>query len=347
MIIKSDSELKEIVSGILQATGVDKRNTDILTEHLVLSNLRGVDTHGIIHLPMYISNFRDGLTVPDAWPEVIDDGPSSARVKGNLTIGHVSAQFAMELAIEKSHSAGVSLVSLVQTEHIGRVGHYAEMAAAEGMASIIVASGFSVGGARAVPFGGRIPALDTNPIGIGIPAGDENPIIIDYATTALSGVKVANALRRGESLPPGCIVDKDGNPTTDPNDYENGGSFMAFGGHKGYALMVAVEFLGFVLAGAKSFAVPDKGTLLFQNQGVTMIVFKTDLFQPTSDYSGYAREVASRIRNTPPAPGHEQVFLPGDIERQNTEERRRDGIPIHEDVWEKIEATAEELGVAI
>lgn len=345
MTIKPADELRELVIRIFLAAGADERNAEGVAEHLVLSNLRGVDTHGIIHIPEYVSNISDELTIPTAWPELIGETASSATVKGNLTFGHVSARYAMEVAIEKAGPQGMATVALVQSNHIGRLGHYLEMAAAKNLVSLVWASGFSVTNARSVPYGGRERILDTNPVAIGIPLGSGPPILIDYATTALSGVKVLNAQRRNEQLPPNSIVDKEGKATTDPNDFFAGGAHMPFGGHKGYALMVAAEYLGRIFAGADPYAHPEQGVPLFRHQGVTMIVLKADLFQALSDYQNRAEEMAQRIRAVPPAPGFEEVMLPGDMETRATAARQQDGIPIHDDVWQGIVDTASSLGI--
>jgi len=169
----------------------------------------------------------------------------------------VAAKFAMDVAIQKAERQGVAAVGVVQLHHIGRVGEYAEMAAARGLVSLIAASGFAEEAARCAPYGGRGRVLDTNPLAMGFPAGSEPPMMFDYATTAVSGVKVALARDRCESLPPGCVIDKDGNPTTDPHDFFAGGAYLPFGGHKGYAIMMAVEFLGRILTGSDAFVDPD------------------------------------------------------------------------------------------
>ena len=174
-----------------------------------------------------------------------------------------------------------------------------------------------------------------------------NPPSPDTATTALSGVKVQNAQRRGEKLPHGSILDKDGNPSREPDDYYNGGSFVAFGGHKGYAMMMAAEYLGRIFSGADTFADPRHGNMLFRHQGITMIVFKADLFQPMSAYAAGTDAMAKQTRAIPPAPGFDRVMVPGDPEARTREIRQRDGIPIADDVWSSVAKTAKELGVEI
>jgi LDH2 family malate/lactate/ureidoglycolate dehydrogenase len=146
-------------------------------------------------------------------------------------------------------------------------------------------------------------------------------------------------------LPPGCIVDEAGNPSTDPADFFNGGSHMAFGGHKGYALMLAVDYLGRIFAGADHFVDENRGGIYDRYAGTLMVVFKADLFQPFADYARAAGEMGRRTRTTPPAPGFDEVLVPGDLEEHARRTRRRDGIPIEDDVWETIRQAAASVGI--
>jgi LDH2 family malate/lactate/ureidoglycolate dehydrogenase len=252
----------------------------------------------------------------------------------------------MEVAMSKAQEHGMAVVGLVQCHHIGRLGHFVEMAAAKGMISMVWAGGYSEEVPVAAPYGGRKRVLHTNPIAMGFPAGQEPTMMFDYATTALSGVKVVNAQRRGQQVPPGCIVDKDGNPTTDPNDFFNGGAYVAFGGYKGYALMMAAEFLGRIFVGSDDFVEAGRAGPTLRHQGVTMIVLKADLFVPFAEYAEWADEMERRVRAVPPAPGFEEVLVPGDPEVRTREARQRDGIPIADDVWKSITELAASLGLS-
>jgi LDH2 family malate/lactate/ureidoglycolate dehydrogenase len=347
MVVKSADELHQFTRDILMSAGADERNADTVAEHLVLSHLSGVDTHGVWHVPLYLKGIREGYIVPTACPEILKETPSSALVGGNWTFGHVVAEFAMEVAIQKAQDQGIAVVAHVQTNHIGRVGHYVEMAAAERMISMVWTGGFGVEQPATVPYGGRERVLHTNPVAMGFPAGEESPMMFDYATTALSGVKVVNAYRRKQELPPGCIVDKAGNPTTDPKGFFEGGGHLPFGEHKGYALMMATEFLGRIFSGADIFADPEHGGPVLRHQGVTMIVLRADLFQPWQEYAQRADEMERRVRAIPPAPGFREVLVPGDPEVRTRAIREREGIPVADDIWQQLTDLAKSLGVTV
>jgi LDH2 family malate/lactate/ureidoglycolate dehydrogenase len=271
---------------------------------------------------------------------------ASALVRGNWTFGQTAAEVMAETAIEKARESGVAVVGLVQSHHIGRLGHYVEMAAAAGQIGMVWAGGYSETVPAAVPYGGRKRVLHTNPIAIGFPAGDEPPMMFDYATTAIAGVKVVNAQRSGQPVPPGCIVDKDGNPTTNADDFFVGGGHVPFGGHKGYCLMMAAEYLGRILTGSDSFAETGRGGPIFGHQGVTMISMRADLFRPLADYARQADEMEQRVRAVPPAPGFQEVLVPGDMESRTRTARRRDGIPIADEIWASVVQAAASLGLS-
>ena len=163
-------------------------------------------------------------------------------------------------------------------------------------------------------------------------------MMFDFATTSASGVKVTEANRKGEPVPTGWIVDKYGNPSTKASDFFDGGAHVPFGGHKGYALMMAAEFLGRVFSGSDSYAEAGRGGPIMSHQGVTMIVFKAGLFQASEDYTRRADEMFHRIRAVPPAPGFKEVLVPGDPEVNTRAIREKAGIPIPEEVWEQIRA---------
>ena len=266
---------------------------------------------------------------------------------GNWTFGHVAAKYAMELAISKAKTQNVAVVSMVQLHHIGRLGHYVEMATADNMIGMVWAGGYGEVAPATVPYGGKTRVLHTNPISIGLPAGEESTMMFDWATTALSGVKVDNAYNRGEQLPPNAIVDKDGNPTTNPGDFFDGGGHLPFGGHKGYTLMMAAEYLGRIFTGADSYVEEGRAGAIMLHQGVTMVAIKADLFQPFAEYAERADEMERRVRAVPPAPGFDEVLAPGDLEARTREQRRREGIPIENDIWHSLTEAAASVGVEI
>ncbi len=345
MIIKTAQELHQLIKKVLLTAGADERNAEGVAEHLVSANLSGVDTHGVNMLPRYVRGIKEGYIVPTAWPEITRQTPTCAQVTSNSTFGQVAARFALQVAIEKAGQQDIAVVALTHAHHIGRLGFYAELAASQGMVSLIVAGGFSEIDPIAVPFGGRKRVLHANPLSLGFPAGAEPPVILDYATTASSRVKVVYAQRRNQEVPPGWIVDKDGNPTTNPNDFLEGGGLLPFGGHKGFGLMIAAEYLGRIFTNAHQFPTEGWDRPTFSHSGVTIIAMRADVFNTAPTYKDQADELERRIRSVPPAPGFSEVLVPGDLERRTRLARQREGIPLPDDIWKTITEMARSLGI--
>ena len=157
---------------------------------------------------------------------------------------------------------------------------------------------------------------------------------------------MVNAQLRGETLPPGAIVDAAGNPTTDPQDFFDGGAHLPFGAHKGYALMMAAEFLGRVFSGSDDYAEEARGGVIMRHQGVTMLFARADLFRDMDAYLGNAAQLVGQVHAAEPAPGFTEVLAPGDLEARTRAQRKRDGIPLHDDVWQSLVDTAASMGVA-
>jgi LDH2 family malate/lactate/ureidoglycolate dehydrogenase len=258
-------------------------------------------------------------------------------VSGNWTFGQVAAQFAIETAVRKALASGIAAVSLVQSHHIGRLGHYAEYAAEHAAVALIWAGGYSEHEPRAAPYGGRRRLLSTNPVALGFPGGAEGALVADFATTGVATSRVVQARERGEQLPAASIVDRDGEPTSDPGAFFDGGAHLPFGGHKGYAVMLAAEWLGRIFTGADDFADTERGGPIYGHQGVAMLTVRADLFTPLPTFRRRSDEMIRRAHDVPPAAGFERVLVPGEPERASRERRRTEGIALTEDVWAAIE----------
>ncbi len=350
MILKTAEELHRIVKSMLLAAGAGEEHAEIVAEHLVASELAGVETHGIRPIWLYFKNIREGQLQPAASPEILEETATSALISGGWTFGHVAAKFGMEMAIEKAAKSNIAIVSLVQLHHIGRVGFYGEMAAAAGMIGITVGAGYCMSGRRAAPYGGRERLLDTNPISIGFPnpsEPDQRTMLLDYATTFRAQGALFLANLRGQEVSPDFVIDRDGNPSTDADMLAQGGSMLPFGKHKGYALMMAVEYMARIFSGSDAHIDPNRGSDMFRHQGVTMIVFKADLFRPMEEYAQSAYEMAQSARAVAPAPGFDEVLMPGDPEANARAKRRKEGIPIADDIWAMLTENAEKLGMDI
>lgn len=332
--------LHAVASALFKAAGTPDDITKDVVDILIESNLAGHDSHGVQLIPNYMRLVKEGRVKPDARPEIVEETPTTALVAGRWGWGQLTGAFGTDVASRKAREHHVSMVAMVECNHVGRQGEYVERAAAAGMAMIATLGSGGEGGNTA-PFGGRKGALGTNPWSVGIPAGEQPNVLLDFATTVVAGNKVAVARAKGEQLPPGAILDKDGNPSTDPAALRDGGTMLPFGAHKGYALAVCAELMGNVVTGSYRFPGPGRGG------GTLFITFDPAVFGPRDQYEAAADKVLARIKAVPPAPGFQEVLLPGEPEIRNKAKRGAEGVPIPEATWDALVKSGSELGINV
>ena len=343
MIILSLERLRRFCNDLLIEAGASKENAGYVAEHLSRSNLLGHDSHGVSCITMYLDAIGEGYIDPTATPKVIKDMGSIAVVSGSWTFGQVGAEFAAKLAIERAKQHKVAIVGAVHCNHTGRLGHYCELAAAEGVGTIITHGGFEM--TFMVPPGGTSGALAANPIAFGLPAGIYPPVVVDFATTTVAVGKLAVARDEGKQVAPGLILDKAGKPTINPNDFFDGGALLPFGGHKGYGLGLAVEILAAALIGEHDISYQGKVDSNLEKTGTLFIAFDTAVFQPGDSYGKLVEGIVDRLKGIEPAPGSDGVMIPGEPELAQKERRLKDGIPIADATWARIKRAADDLGI--
>jgi uncharacterized oxidoreductase len=339
MPVLTPEHLRRVGLAIFTAAGTPDDLARLVVDHLVDAHLAGHDSHGFIQVPGYVRAIREGRLQPAARPTVLAETATTARIDGCWAFGQVSARYATEVAIGKAQASGLALVALVRCTHIGRLGEYVGLASARGVVALVTVAG--PGGDIVAPHGGRRGAFSTNPIAIGFPADQHLDLMVDFATSVIAGGKVMVAAARGETLPPGCLLDRDGNPTTDPADYFAGGALLPFGGHKGSALALVSALLGGVLTGAETIA--DGG----DQAGTVILAIDAGVFRPLAEVRRSADRVLARIKAIPPANGFEEVLLPGEPEARARARRQREGIEVPETTWAEVRAAAASLGVGL
>ena len=326
--------LEKVAFHIYLAEGAPEDEARTVASHQVKANLVGHDSHGVILVPTYVDRIHKGHIVPGAPFEVVAESPATARIDGHWGFGFVVTEKAMQMAIEKARVHNVAAVTVSYQSHIGRLGDYPTMAAAEGMIGLITAD--SGAGPKAVaPFGGRERRLGTNPICIGVPSDLEGTLLLDMATSAVAQGKISLARNRKEAIPGSWVVDKDGNPTTDPDDYFQGGAILPVGadqGHKGYGLSFMVEMFSGILTGL-GFGIDPQAR---HNDGCFIAVFKVEAFRPLAEFKKEVTEFARFVKDTPPAKGFTEVLYPGEIEWRTERERLRDGVYVEDETWDQI-----------
>lgn len=344
----SAAALRATATRIFQAVGAPDDIAARVAQSLVDANLAGHDSHGVIRIPSYVRAVRSGEVLPKASPELLQETEVSALVDGGWAFGQITAERATQVAIDKARQRGIAVVAAVRCNHIGRLGEWAEMGAAQGMVVFIAAGGLAGRRAQVAPFGGRRGVLGTNPLAFGFPGGsDEYPsVLADFATSAVAAGKISVARAKNVPLPPGSIQDAEGRPSTRAEDYVNGGTLLPFGGHKGYALGVVVELLGRVMTGSDDFAEEGRGGDVYGRSGTLVVALDPGLFRDRADYARDVETTLRGIKAIPPAPGFEEVLLPGEPERRARVAREQQGVAVEEPTIEAIREVARSLGVS-
>lgn len=337
------NDLVALATALYEAAGTPPEHARIVVAHQVGANLAGHDSHGVVLLPTYLQRIERGHIMPAARPVVISETPTTLAVNGQWGFGPVVSEWTMERCIEKARAARVAVATVREQSHVGRLADYPLMAARAGLIGIMMCdSGQSP--KHVAPYGGREARLGTNPLCIAFPSDLPGPVFIDMATSAVAAGKLTVARARKEPIPLGWVLDREGRPTTDPNDYFNGGVILPLGGpegHKGYGLSFAVETLASLLPGL-GFGVDPQGR---HNDGSFLLVVDPSAFMPLAEFKRQVEAFVRYLKETPPAEGFAEVLYPGEKEYRTEQQRRREGIPIEEDTWTKISALAERFGL--
>ena len=335
-------QLHELGMRIFLGFGVDEEDARCVMDHLIQANLMGHDSHGVVRIKDYVNEIKEGKINVKVKPEIIHETETTAIIDGRWQFGQVIAKMGMETAIRKAEEHYVGAVGLIHCNHIGRLGAYAQMAAERGMIGLVMCNSGPPGGIVA-PYGGRKPRLSTNPIAAAVPTGKGKPFLMDFATSVVAEGKVRIKYFKGEKVPLGWILDKDGNPTDDPGKLYDGGMLQTFGGHKGYALSLLIDILGGALTGAGCTC----GKEYTGGNGTFMMALNVEGFTSKDKFLMRVDEVLTKIRETPTLPNVERVMIPGEPEFETMDVRQVKGIYITDKTWEDLTNLAREVGLNV
>ena len=285
-----------------------------------------------------------GKVIANQAPKVVFENDVIAVVDGQFGFGQVMGEEAMKLGIEKTRRQGVAVVALRNSGHLGRIGDWAEMAAAAGMVSLHFVN-TSGGGILVAPFGGTQRRLSANPIAAGVPVASGTPIIVDMSTCTIAEGKIKVAFNKGAKVPEGCILDGEGRPTDDPQAFYAAppGAILPVGGHKGYSLSVVAEVLAGALTGGNCshFGVDRvSNNMLSIMLDPAVFVVRGQLRRGDSRLYRSRQELEDGDR-----PG--EILMPGEPEARSRNRKLRDGIEIDLMTWSQIVATGNSLGVIV
>lgn len=320
------NKARTILQKLFEALGVPSEDAFVVADSLVAASLRGVDGHGIARAKEYIERLSAGTIRPSVDPEVLKELPSLLLVDGKNGIGQVVAWKVMQVCIERAKRHGICVAAIRHTNHIGMTSYYPLAAARKGLI------GFCLSNASPsmAPWGGRTPAIGTNPLALAFPGTqDGEELVVDMAMSVLSKSEVRAAAREGRPLPPGCAVDSEGRPTTDPAGALEG-ALLPMGGHKGYALAVAVEALAGVLSGSGFGRGVGSTFDLYRPSDTGNLLGAVDLsfFLPLDEFRKRLGSLKEDLKSVPLAAGFWEVLVPGERAARCERVRSCEGIPI-------------------
>nr|WP_263324757.1 Ldh family oxidoreductase [Neobacillus sp. Marseille-Q6967] len=336
-------KLQQFCSDVFQNAGVKKENAETVAESLIQADLRGVDSHGVVRTAIYIERIEKNMMNPFAEPEIEAEDTATVLVNGHNNLGAVVGKKAVEIALEKAKERGAAIVGVKGSNHFGTGAFYALKAIQQDMILLVMSNASQT----MPPTGGKRPFIGTNPLAIGVPAGKETPFVLDMATSVVARGKIIVASQKGEDIPLGWAVDKDGNPTTD-SEAALEGAVLPVGGPKGYAISMFIDILAGVLTGAgfgkyvnnmyENWEEP-------QNVGHIFIAIDINRFIPLELFKERMDCYIQEIKAEPKADGVEEILIPGEIEFRRTAERMKNGIVLPEKTVQELDQIGKKYSV--
>jgi L-2-hydroxycarboxylate dehydrogenase (NAD+) len=337
--------LEEFAATAFHAVGIPPRDAQRIAELMVRADLQGSEGHGVFRLPQYIRRIKGGAVNIRPDIRIAREAAGMALVDGDNGMGHLVMTFAASKAIEKAKTAGVAWVGVKRSNHAGPASLYASMPLEHDMVGLYLA----VGNANHLPaWGGLDMLLSTNPIAVAIPAGEEPAIVLDMATTVAAYGKVKTKAQRGEMMPEGWMMDRQGRPLLDPRR-ANDGFLLPIGGYKGYGLALVFGLLSGTLNGAAmgrdvvDFNADDTTPT---NTGHAIVAINVEAFQPVAKFRKQVDALIRDLRNSQRLPGVDRIRLPGEGSHAARAERGKDGIPLPAPLAASLNQLARELKIA-
>lgn len=344
--------LEAFVAEIFASAGCSKEEGGRIGRYLVSANLSGHDSHGVVRVPRYAVQKKNGTVVADVKVDILVDTPVIAVVDGKYGFGQTVTPQAVRIGIDKCKRGGLSAVTLRNAGHVGRVGDWAEMAAAEGLVSVHFVN--ASGSVLVAPYGGVDRRFSTAPYCVGIPRAGQDPLLLDFATSIVAEGKVLVASQGGKKVPEGALIGPDGKPSHDPHllygDYtptgprehsKGTGAIRAFGDHKGSGLAFMCEILGGSLSGTGA-TDPARGR--FAN-GMLSFYIDPKVFDPVGFFPQDISKYVGFVKSSRPAADGGEILVPGEAESRMRLQRLADGVPLPDDTWAAIVETARSVGL--
>lgn len=320
-------DVREKTLSILIKAGCKKDYANKIIDHLIDSDLSGVESHGVVRTLQYLDEYQQGYLLPNVVPKLTKDSLTTINVDGQGGLGIPAINMATEEGIAVAKSNGMCAVAIRNIGHTGRLGAFAEKAANRGFLFILCGGGARDKWRMVAPYGGKKALLPTNPWCLGIPGGLRGPVVLDCATSKIAGGWIKAARIANAKLPKGMIIDKNGLPTDNPNDFFSGGAILPKGEALGYGLAIIGELICDAMLGP---ATVECNTLI--------LLVDTTRYRHPDIFKNAAEEILSELRDCPPAKGFERVEIPGEREQKNREISKTIMLP--KKIWAAIQKSS-------
>ncbi len=337
------------IEALLTAWGMQAGFAERTAEVMSWADLHGVDSHGISMVPAYYDRHRTGRLNMRAQPFIEKETPVSVLLNADGGLGHEPGRQAMEIAIAKARAIGVGIVSVRNSSHFGACGFYTRMAADAGMIGMAATSAATI---QVAPTGGAQARLGTDPWSFAAPSADGEPFLLDMATTTVAAGRIRNKANENLPAPPGWLLTKEGQPSTDPLEAaQKGGYLTSLGGsaegssYKGYGLATMVNILGSCLSGSMLITDPMQGKVPQADIGHFFLAMSPTLFRTQEAFETDVAALCGALRTTTPMDPAHPVMVAGDPERRTAARRMTEGVPVGPGLLAKVREIAEECQV--
>ena len=341
-ILISAVTLQEIGVAIFQKCGMSAHDADLLTDTLVVADLRGCHSHGVLRIPEYVQKLkRDGVN-PTGEPRLVKDSVAALVVDGGNSMGQIGATFAMRRAIDRARTTNLAAAAVRGSNHCGAMAYYAMLALTDDMIGIATTHSLPT----MAPWGGIEKLMGINPLAVAIPAGDEPALVLDIAFSASSHGKIRIYHQKGLAIPGNWAFDNSGQPTTD-TVVALEGILQPIGGYKGTGLALVMGILSTLLSGA-AYGTESGNMIEGPKVGVDGHFFaalNVAAFEDPDSFKRRVDQIVRQIRESKKVPGCERIYAPGELEAETERRYRQDGIPLNSVTLEGIRQSARELGI--
>jgi LDH2 family malate/lactate/ureidoglycolate dehydrogenase len=339
------AELEAFIARAFEAVDVPRADAKAIAELMTRADVNGSEGHGIFRLPQYIRRIKGGAVNVRPNIRIEREAAAMALVHGDNGMGHLVMRFAARLAIEKARTAGVAWVGAKWSNHAGPASLYAMMPLEHDMIGMY----YAVGSANHLPpWGGLEMLLSTNPVAVAVPTEEEPPIVLDMATTVAAYGKVKTKAQRGEAMPLGWMMDRNGQPLTDPKRASEG-FLLPIGEYKGYGLALIIG----ILSGTLNQAAMGRDVIDFNaddttptNTGHAIVAISLEAFGGVAEFKRSVDALARDIRGSNRLPGVERIWLPGEQSHAKRMERSTLGVPMPDALLASLKTLADELRIA-